>query len=285
MKKALVLGIICLAAQTVFAQQTLKLSVKYLPMQNYATTYKMDMDMKMSIGDEATAQALKAAGQPSNMVMKMNMAMAVDMATQAINAKKEVPFTATYTDFAMNGSMNGQALPLPQTSIKGIGFLGHYSNDTKKLAVDGIKGDTTNAAAKASAQEQLSQIFNQYSFPEATLKVGESFEQNMPISLPVGAGSTEVMTKIKYTLKEIKANEAIFDLNQVLDMTMDLPQNAGKMTMNGTGKGSMIYNIAAAFPVRFAIDMDFGFKMNTAGTPISGNMKGVSLTEVKVTKK
>ena len=285
MKKAVLLGIACLVAQTLFAQQTLKLSVKYLPMQNYATTYKMDMDMNMNIGDETVAKALKDAGQPSSMLMKMNMAMAIDLATQAANAKKEVPFTATYTDFTMSGSMNGQALPLPETNIKGFGFLGHYTNETKKLAVDGINGDTTNAAAKAAAQQQLAQIFSQYSLPEATLKIGESFEQDLPLSLPVGGGSTDVMTKLKYTLKEIKGNEAIFDLNQVLDMNMDLPQNAGKMIMNGTGKGSMVYDIAAAFPVRFAIDMDFGFKMNTAGTPISGNMKGVSVTEVKVSKK
>ncbi len=285
MKKALFFGIAFLATQALFAQQSLKLAVKYLPMQNYATLYKMDMDMNMNIGDETVAQALKAAGQPSSMLMKMNMAMAVDLSTQAANAKKEVPFTATYTDFAMNGSMNGQALPLPETSIKGFGFLGRYSNETKKMVVDGVKGDTTDAVAKASAKEQLSQIFNQFNFPDATLKIGDTFEHSVPMSLPVGAGSTEVMTKMKYTLKEIKATEAVFDLDQVLDMTMDLPQGAGKMTMNGSGKGSMVYGIAAMFPVRFTIDMNFAFKMNSGGTPISGTMKGVSVTDVKVTKK
>jgi len=285
MKKALLAGIACLFAQSLFAQQSLKFSVKYLPMESYATTYKMDMDMNMNIGDETVAKALKDAGQPSSMLMKMNMTMAIDMATQALNARKEVPFTATYTDFAMNGSMNGQALPLGETSLNGFGFLGHYSNETKKLVVDGIKGDTTNVAARASAQAQLSQIFNQYSFPDATLKIGDTFEQNVPMSVPVGAGSTEVMTKIKYTLKEIKTSEAIFDMDQVLDMTMDLPQGAGKMDMKGSGKGTMVYDIAAMFPVRSAIDMNFTFKMNSGGTPISGDMKGVSVTDVKVTKK
>ena len=285
MKKALLAGIACLFAQCLFAQQTLKFTVKYLPMQSYATTYKMDMDMNMNIGDEAVAQALKAAGQPSGMKMKMNMTTAIDLVTQVTNAKKEVPFTATYTDFAMGGSMNGQSLPLGETNIKGFGFLGHYTNDTRKFVIDRINGDTTNMAAKAAAQAQFSQVFNQYSFPDATLKIGDTFEQSVPVSVPVGAGSTEVMTKIKYTLKEIKANEAIFDLDQVLDMTMDLPQGAGKMDMKGSGKGTMVYDIAAMFPVRSVIDMNFTFKMNSGSAPISGDMKGVSVTEVKVTKK
>ncbi|MGY3214606.1 hypothetical protein [Mucilaginibacter sp. HD30] len=285
MKKAFIAGIALLVSQSLFAQQTLKFSVKYLPMQNYATTYKTDMDMNMNIGDETVAQALKAAGQPSSMLMKMNMSTAIDLATKATNAKKEVPFTATYTDFAMSGSMNGQALPLGETSLKGFGFLGHYTNDTKKFVIDGINGDTTNVAAKTAAQAQLSQVFNQYSFPEATLKIGDTFEQSVPVSVPVGAGSTEVMTKIKYTLKEIKTSEAIFDLDQTLDMTMDLPQGAGKMDIKGAGKGTMVYDISAMFPVKSVIDMNFTFKMNTNGTPISGDMKGVSVTDVKITKK
>lgn len=285
MKKAFILGIACLVSQSLFAQQSLKFSVKYLPMRNYATVYKMDMDMNMNLGDSTMAKALKDAGQPSSMLMKMDMTMAVDLSTQAANAKKDVPLTATYTDFVMKATMNGQDLPIPQTTLKGFGFLGHYSDVTKKIKIDGIKGDTTNAAVRASAETQLSQIFNQFSFPDATLKIGDTFEQTVPVSLPVGTGSTEVMTKVKYTLKEIKGNEAIFDANQVLDMTMDLPQGAGKMTMNGSGKGSMVYDIAAMFPVRSVIDMNFKFKTNAGGAPISGDMKGVCVTDVKVTKK
>jgi len=285
MKKALILCIACLVSQTLFAQQSLKLSVKYLPMQNYATSYKTDLDMTMNFTDEATAQALKAAGQPSSMLMKMNMAMLMDLSTKAANAKKEVPFTVTYNDFALSGTMNGQALPIPQTMLKGFGFLGHYSDDTKKISVDGINGDTVNAGAKATAEAQLKQVFNQFTFPDATLKIGDSFVQDVPMSIPTAAGNADVTTKVTYTLKEIKANEAVFDLNQAVDMTIDLPQTGGNMVMKGTGTGSMIYDIAAKFPKNSNIKMDFSFKMNVNGAPISGSMKGTSITDVKVTKK
>lgn len=285
MKKALLLGIACLAAQTLFAQKSIQFSVKYLPMQSYAMAVKMDMDMNMNIDDAATAKAMKDAGQPANMLMKMNMNMAADIATKAPDAKKDVPLVMTYNNIAIDANMNGQAIPIPQADIKGMAFLGHYSNQTKKISIDGVQGGVLDPAKKAAAEAQLSQMFNQYSFPDTTLKIGDTFVQNMPLSVPVGGASTEVMTKIKYTLKELKGNQAIFDLDQALDMAMDLPQGAGKMTMKGSGKGSMVYDIAAKFPTQTNINMDFKFNMTSGGIPISGDMKGVSIVDVKITKK
>nr|WP_294792147.1 hypothetical protein [uncultured Mucilaginibacter sp.] len=285
MKKAPILVIACLASHILFAQQSLKFSVKYLPLQNYATSFKMDMDMTMNIADETMAKAMKDAGQPSSMLMKMNMATVFNMATKAQTANKDVPFTIIYNDVSMSGSMNGQSLPLPDAGLKGFGFFGHYSNQTKKVGIDGIQGDTVNAEKKAAAETQLSQIFNQYSFPDTTLKIGDKFVQNVPMSVPTAAGNAEVITKVTYILKEIKANQAIFDLNQVVDMTMNIPQAGGDMTMKGTGTGSMVYDIAAKFPINTNIAIDLAFKMNAGGAPLSGNMKGVSITDVKVTKK
>lgn len=274
MKKIIIAAIVCFFAQGGYAQQTLKFSVKYLPTQKYATVNKMDFDMTMNM-----------PGQPAAMAMKMDMTFALDLLTDAANAKKEVPFTANYTDFTMNGTMNGQALPFPQTQVKGFSFVGRYLDDTKKLTVDAINGDTSDPAAKATAQEQMSQIFNQYSMPDATLKVGDTFEQDVPISVPVGAGNTQVMTKMKYTLKEINSNEALFDLDQKIDMTMDLPDGAGKMIMTGTGKGTMVYDIAAMFPVSTTVDSKYTFKMDAGGMQMTGDMKGSTVGTVKVTKK
>jgi hypothetical protein len=285
MKKIIILAFFAIVSQNIYAQQKLQFSVKYLPMQSYAMAVKMDMDMNMNIDDAATAKAMKDAGQPANMLMKMNMNMAADIATKGQDAKKDVPLVMTYNNIAIDASMNGQALPIPQTDIKGMAFLGHYSNQTKKISIDGVQGGVLDPAKKAAAEAQLSQMFNQYSFPDTTLKIGDTFEQSMPLSVPVGGASTEVMTKIKYTLKEIKGNDAIFDLDQALDMAMDLPQGAGKMTMKGSGKGSMVYDIAAKFPTQTNINMDFKFNMNSGGIPISGDMKGVSIVDVKITKK
>lgn len=285
MKKVFLAGIALLVSQSLLAQQTLKFSVKYLPMQNYATTMKMDMDMTMNIDDATMALAMKAAGQPAAMLMKMNMGVAMNMATLAQTAKKDVPFTMTYGDVTASGSMNGQELPIPQTDLKGIIFTGHYSNDTKKVGIDGIQSGTADDAKKAAAQAQLAQVFNQYTFPDTTLKIGDSFQQNIPLTIPTAAGNTEVNTTIKYTLKEIKANEAVFDLSQTADAKIDIPQAGGEMVMKGTGAGTMVYDIANKFPARSTINMDFSFKMKAAGTPISGTMKGLSVTDVKVTKK
>lgn len=283
MKKIILLAFAACASTNIYAQQAIQFSVKYLPMHNYATSFKMDMDMNMNLADSAMAKAMKDAGQPSSMLMKMNMATVIDMATKAQDAKKDIPFTITYNDVAISGSMNGQSLPIPDAGLKGAGFLGHYSSQTKKIGIDGVQGGTLDAAKKAAAEVQLSQIFNQYTFPDTTLKIGDKFTQDVPMSIPTAAGNADVITKVTYTLKEIKANQAIFDLSQVVDMTMNIPQ-AGEMVMKGAGKGSMVYDIAEKFPVNTNISMDFAFKMNAGGAPISGNMKGISITDVKVTK-
>jgi hypothetical protein len=278
MKKIIILAFFALVSQSIYAQQKIQFAVKYLPMHNYATSFKMDMDMNMNIGDSTVAKALKDAGQPASMLMKINMVTDLNLSTQAQDAKKNVPLT-------MSASMNGQAIPIPQTNLKGLAYLGHYSNETKKLAIDGVQGGALDADKKATAEAQLAQIFNQYSFPDTTLKIGDTFEQTMPMTVPTAAGNTDILTKIKYTLKEIKANEAIFDMTQTADATVNIPQAGGDMVMKGTGIGSMVYDIAGKFPVRSTINMDFAFKMSVQGAPISGTMKGISVTDVKVTKK
>ena len=285
MKKVFIAGIALLVSQSLFAQQTLKFSVKYLPMQNYATSLKMDMDMQMNIEDATIAQTMKAAGQPSSMLLKMNMGTVLNLTTEAQNAKKDVPFTMTYGDVTVNGSMNGQALPIPSTDLKGIVFTGHYSNDTKKIALDGMQGGNSDATKKAAAEAQLAQMFNQYSFPDTTFKIGDTFEQTLPLSIPTAAGNSEVITKVKYTLKEIKGNEAFFDMSQTADAKVTIPQTGGDMTFKGSGSGTMTYDIAAKFPSRSSINMNFSYKMNVGGAPMSGDMKGVAVTEVKITKK
>lgn len=285
MKKIIILAFFALVSQSIYAQQKIQFTVKYLPMHNYATSFKMDMDMNMNIGDSTVAKALKDAGQPASMLMKINMVTDLNLSTQAQDAKKNVPLTMTYNDVTISASMNGQTIPVPQTDLKGLAYLGHYSNETKKLAIDGMQGGSLDATKKATAEAQLAQIFNQYSFPDTTLKIGDTFEQTMPMTVPTAAGNTEVITKIKYTLKEIKANEAIFDMTQTADATVNIPQAGGDMVMKGTGIGNMVYDIAGKFPVRSTINMDFAFKMSVQGAPISGTMKGVSVTDVKVTKK
>ncbi|PJJ83360.1 hypothetical protein [Mucilaginibacter auburnensis] len=284
MKKAFILGLACFFAQGVLAQQSVKFSVKYLPMRTYATSYKMDMDMNMNIDDASVAKAMKDAGQPAAMLMKMNMNMGFDINTKAQDAKKDVPFKMTYKEVAMSGSMNGQALPLPQSSITGVSLLGHYANQTKKIEIDGLEGGTLEAAKKAEAEQILSQVFNQFNFPDTTLKVGDTFTQETPLSVPIAGNNTQVMTKVKYTLKSIQGNQATFDIDQVVDMKMAMPQT-GEMVMKGGGKGEMVYDIAEKFPVSSKTNMDFNFKMSTGGTPISGDMKGLAIMDVKVTKK
>lgn len=228
---------------------------------------------------------MKDAGQPATMLMKMKMDFGLDIATGAQRNKVDVPFTMSYKNVGINMSMNGQDVPVPQTDLKGFNFIGSYSSTNKKIKLDGIKGDTLNTAKIAAAEAQLAQIFNQYNFPDTTLKVGDSFEQNMPLSVPTAGGNAEVMTKIKYTLNEVKGNHAIFDMNQVLDMSMDLPQGGGQMVMKGTGTGNMIYDTVFKFPTSSNINMDFTYKMTVGGTPIIGNMKGLGVTTVQITNK
>ncbi len=285
MKKLFILGAACLFAQGVLAQQAIKFSMSYLPSKNYAITYKMDMDMNMTVGDETAAKAMKDAGQPTGMLMKMNMDMTADMTTGAQKNKTDVPFVMSYKNVGINMSMNGQNVPIPQTDLKGFNFEGYYSNATKKLKIETIQGNAADPAKTAAAEAQLAQIFNQYNFPDTTLKIGDSFEQNMPLSVPTAGGNADVMTKIKYTLKEVKGNQAIFDMNQVLDMNMDLPQGGGQMVMKGTGTGNMIYDTVIKFPVSSTISMDFTYKMTANGTPIVGNMKGLGVTAIQVANK
>ena len=96
--------------------------------------------------------------------------------------------------------------------------------------------------------------FTQINIPERTVKVGEVFDLDTPLSIPMAGMQLDMTITTTYKLVSLKNNVADFDISQVYTMK----SNTTKFPMNatGTGKGKLLYDVIHNFNLKYQIDME-----------------------------
>ena len=79
-------------------------------------------------------------------------------------------------------------------------------------------------------------------YPENMMKIGDTFEQNLPMDFPFADfGKISFIINTNYLLKEIKNDIAFFDTKINFIMTSEIPNI--ELTSNGKGSGVVEYDI------------------------------------------
>jgi hypothetical protein len=264
MKKITYLIVLCLLSATLKAQQPVALKFKYLPKHTYNVEMKMGMDMEMSMGgDSATTAKLKAQGVKQPMVMKMDMNMLAKIITGALTPAKTFSFEMSYDDITSKMTMNGQETPMPKNPIAGQKMTGECDADGK-LHVDKITAPGVNEPLKVAMTDMMNKMQGQIAFPEKPLAIGDTFTQEIPMSIPAAGMNMDFVVKTVYKLTGIKGEQAFFDTD--LSMTFDFNTEKNGIAMvgkgSGAGSGKMIYAIAKNYPEVMDNDFDMTFNMD-----------------------
>lgn len=278
MKKSLILPLMLLATTQLKAQQSVMFKLVYQP----KTTYTIDKDMKVMMNMNLPAEIAAATGGVQDMTMVMN-SNTTSVITAGARSQGNMPVKFTMKANTMKVSMNGQDMPAGSIATPNVAVYGKYTTDSK-LLVDSIAGQKMTDSLRGVMSKMLDAVQDGIKFPDHPLKVGETFTQDMPLSLPlpgIGGGNT-VNMKMTYKLLRIVGNTAAFDFTENIDLNMN-PQVQNqdlKITMTGSGDGFLNYDIAKQFFTTMSNNLSVNFDINTSGVVIKG--KGNVVTTDKI---
>lgn len=273
MKKIYYLIVLVGLSTALKAQQSALFKYKYLPKHTYKINMKMLMEMEMAMGgDSATVAKLKAQGAKQPMVMKMDMSLGANIITGAVSPTKTFPFEMSYNDITTKMTMNGQETPMPKNPIAGEKMIGECDADGK-LRVDKINSTSANEQLKAAMTDMMNKMQAQIKFPEKPLAIGDSFTQEIPMSVPAGVLNMDIVIKTIYKLTGLKGTQGYFDTDMSMEFNMNTEKNGVAMVGKGTGNGmgKMVYAIDKSYPV--AMDTDFDMIFNMAVKEMKMDMK------------
>ena len=137
--------------------------------------------------------------------------------------------------------LNGKMQTLNNSSPLDTTFrmVGYYEGS--KVFIDDISGQNINSSIKETQKNLIQQMVKSVKFPTKPVKIGESFSQTLPLSIPI-KGFAEIQIEINtiYTLKDVDAQYAYFDVIQKFKLSGD--KDFENVLLKGSGQGKMIYD-------------------------------------------
>ncbi|HZY37983.1 MAG TPA: hypothetical protein VFE53_15100 [Mucilaginibacter sp.] len=254
MKKLLYLPLLLLFVK-VQAQQNVVFKIKYLPNHTYAGAISMGMVVHADLsGDTAVLAKLKSQGLTPPLAMNMDMKMDGTTKTGATGANQAFPITMGFKFDNLSMDLNGNSIPIPTEKLgNGVSVYGHIGADGT-IKADSIGG----AKAGDTSQEKVAKLMNtiqkHIQFPDHPMKIGETFTQTMPMSIPMGGSNMDLNSQVVYKLVSITDGNANFDVQQSMDMSM--PIAGATINISGTGGGKLVYSIKDNFATDYSTNVN-----------------------------
>lgn len=158
------------------------------------------------------------------------------------------------------------------------------ASDSTMPTLDSIVSKDLDAAFKSTLLQTMQSMFAQIALPEKKLKIGESFTQENPLSIPIAGTSIDMKITTTYKLISMTNQIANFDIVQLYTMNLLISEGQYKVTAEGGGTGKLIYDIPNHFSTSFKLDigLNFDLKQDKFSLKVKSN-SGFNQT-VKVSK-
>ncbi len=253
MKKLLYLSLLFIGFNAQ-AQKGVVFKMKFLPNRDYNGMVSMNINAKVNLsGDNNVIDKLQTQGITLPLNGNVLMKMTNDTKTGANGANNGFPLTMTFKFDELNVNLNGKEIPVPiPATASAMNIYGHVGADGKLMA-DSIGGNKM----KDTSQQKISTMMNSFqqrvNFPDRPLHIGDTFTQDMPMGIPVGA-NIKMDAKTTYKLVNISNGNAFFDVTQ--SMNMAIPVKGQAINITGSGMGKMVYDINNSFPTDFKSNMN-----------------------------
>lgn len=251
-----------------FGQEKFVFKNEFKENKTYITTSVNDMEGTIEImGSEESMEYLRNAGMDGEMKMVQQTEAVMSMTTGSKNNDGDVPLEMVYEKMTSNGTMNGTALPVTPNPFSDLKIAGKY-NAEGKMVVDSIYGGAANEQLENALMGTFEQLQSKIMFPEHELAVGDTFENEVPISIPMGnMKPMEILVKSEHTLASIDGNLAVFDVFSNIRLKSD--DNTMQMSAEGEGPGKITFNIKdkymvkyeAQVPMKLTMNLDMGMQM------------------------
>lgn len=260
MKNTILLFLLISAIVTCRSQEEIDFKVGYLPNYNYTLNQKQISENQITyISSDEILKKLKDNGIENPTIIKD---------------------TSLLRSVSKTGSLKGNEFPINielldsnNPSLKsGTKFYGKSVDG--KTKIDSISSSTMSEETKGIVLPAMESMMNQIKYPDRKIKVGESFEQKNPMSLPIVDVTIEIEINSIYTLRKTENGIGYFDLDQVYSITSATKDY--EMEMDGIGKGEIHYDIEKQFFTKYYLAMEMNLKTQLEGFSIELQTKSIS---------
>lgn len=220
-----------------FAQKELNFKIHYNPETNYYQTVQQTSEMSMKyITSEEILQKLKEKGVQNPTITSSNSKIEMVLKTGKLSNAKNFPITMEF----INTTSNDGKKSIPDgTLIYGVGTI----DDLPRL--DSIDSKNLDENYKKTLLQTLQSTFSQLSFPEKKMKIGDSFSQKTPLTMPIADVSIKMLITTTYKLLSITNNKANLDVDLIFTLDSNITKYNIKAT--GQGKGIIVYDLNTQF--------------------------------------
>jgi len=230
MKKTYIYIIIILTSLTSCGKKSFEFESKMNPERTYSLS--MNMSSTNHVKYLSENEELKDKTSES----KNSTQMTRITTTKGVDKRGQFNATIEYGKIVSIINGNKTENPISGTIVNGVYV------DKNKFRVDSVISDQLNEKTKQAIKYALENVKPTIDFPIEPIKIGDSFEHKMPMTIPVnGVNPVKIEIFKIYTLKSVNNNIAIFDLQQSIHLNKEVNQT--NVIAKGDGNGIVEFDI------------------------------------------
>jgi len=282
MKQNVILPLVAIAfLLSTCSQKEVKFETKFSPNRTYTATMTSTSSSTMNFhGDENLINQIKANGTTLPIAMEGKQGLTAIISTGSMNSDNEFSMKTTYNDISNTHVINGKKQAEIESPINGMALYGRVV-PASELKIDSLVGSNVNKQLQAILTQTIEGLLNQMTFPDDSIKVGESFEQKIPMSIPVANLSPiQIIISVTRTLVKIEDNKAYFELTQ--DVNLDLETEQGDVKAYGSGTGNSVYDFDHSFTTLYDAELSIDLVVQAELLEITANMKMTTLNAIAI---
>lgn len=258
-----------------YSQNELQFKIQYFPETVYNQTVTQTSENIITYsGSKEFLQKIKDKNIQNPTVTNSSTIIKTEFKTGKLNIKNSFPITMKFLNLT---NSEGKKIIPDGTIIYGQGTI----DDMPKL--DSIVSEGMNNEFKKGLLETMQSTFSQITFPNRKLKIGESFSQETPLSLPVLNNTIEMTMLTNYKLISIENNLGNFEVSQIYTMKSNISNN--EIVATGSGKGKIVYDIKNNFFLKYLTDGEIEMDVKMKDISIKMKSKNTYIQDVIISKK
>jgi len=268
MKKIIIIILSTFIIHSCKGQEEIDFKVGYLPNYNYTLTQKIISENNVKyIASEDFIQNLKNNGIENPTITKDTSLLKSISKTGKLNGNQ------FQIDIELLESNN-------QTIVSGTKFFGKSIEG--KIKLDSINSPSMTEEKKKMLLPAIESMMSQIKYPDRKIKVGESFEQKNPMSMPIADVTIEMEINSIYTLEKVENGIGYFDLDQIYKIKSATKDY--EMELEGTGNGRIQYDIEKQFFTKYYLEMEMNLTAELEAFGIELQTKSVTDQTTEIIK-
>ncbi len=258
----------------VFAQKSMVLKTYYTPQTIYKQTVtQVNHGTMVYVGKPDFLESLKEKGIENPTISADSTVIEIVMRTG--KKQKDETFSVEI-EYISSLKSDGTSLIPNGTTIYGMA-------NNSKMNLDSVYLPDLDESFKKVILQTVQSLFSQFTFPEKNMKVGDAFNQEMPISLPIANKTLNMVITSTYKLVNIKDNIAFFDVSQNYTMVSNIMENP--ITASGGGIGKFKYTLDYNYIIDYKMDSEMILKMVLDDFEINLNQKSCYVQKCDIKKR